>query len=325
MRDQTWDIVKGIGILLVIINHIMGFPIISMFHMPLFFIASGYFAKPNREKSFYWKNFKSLIIPYLKWGFLITLIYFLLDKGKGLLYLKDVLLGISFDNNYGISFGPLWFLLSLFWCKCIYNILSKHINNDYILAISILLSLGVIVLSQYCNIKLIPYFITTSFPALFFYSMGVFWKTHIDVTKFKSNHIIWLIIAIISISWYQLKSPGLNYSLSKLTFFPFCLINGFLYTLLIYWAVSKIQAADKKIKWGGQFLAFCGQNSMDMFLFHSVEFAFIIGGLRNSLEVVIHSSIIIALINIIINTAFAILYVYTKRILFSAIKKSTKA
>lgn len=251
MRDQTWDIVKGIGILLVIINHIMGFPIISMFHMPLFFIASGYFAKPNRDKSFYWKNFKSLIIPYLKWGFLITLIYFLLDKGKGLLYLKDVLLGISFDNKYGISFGPLWFLLSLFWCKCIYNILSKHINNDYILAISILLSLGVIVLSQYCNIKLIPYFITTSFPALFFYSMGVFWKTHIDVTKFKSNHIIWLIIAIISISWYQLKSPGLNYSLSKLTFFPFCLINGFLYTLLLYWVVSKIQAADKKIKWGG--------------------------------------------------------------------------
>ena len=53
MRDQTWDIVKGIGILLVIINHIMGFPIISMFHMPLFFIASGYFAKPNRDKSFF--------------------------------------------------------------------------------------------------------------------------------------------------------------------------------------------------------------------------------------------------------------------------------
>ena len=295
--------------------------------MPLFFIASGYFAKPNRDKSiFCWKNFKSLIIPYLKWGFLITLIYFLLDKEKGLLYLKDVLLGISFDNNYGISFGPLWFLLSLFWCKCIYNILSKHIINNYILVISIILSWGVQILSQYCNIRVIPYFITTSFPALFFYSMGVFWKTHIDVTKFKKNHIIWLVLAIISISWYQLKTPGLNYSLSKLTFFPFCLINGFLYTLLLYWVVSKIQAADKKIKWGGDnFLAFCGQNSMDMFLFHSVEFAFIIGGLRNSLEVVIHSSIIIALINIIINTAFAILYVYTKRILFSAIKKSTKA
>lgn len=72
-------------------------------------------------------------------------------------------------------------------------------------------------------------------------------------------------------------------------------------------------------------MAFCGQNSMDMFLFYSVEFAFIIGGLRNSLEVVIHSAIIIALIIIIINTAFAILYVYTKRILFSAMKKSTKA
>ena len=55
------------------------------------------------------------------------------------------------------------------------------------------------------------------------------------------------------------------------------------------------------IKWGGQFLAFCGQKSMDMFLFHSVEFAFIIGGIKTGLEVIIHSSNIIAIINIILN------------------------
>ena len=51
-RDITFDIMKGIGILLVITCHFFGWnhPFMSRFirsfHMPLFFLVAGYFSKP---------------------------------------------------------------------------------------------------------------------------------------------------------------------------------------------------------------------------------------------------------------------------------------
>lgn len=53
-RDITFDMMKGIGIILVIIGHLAhGFgwlvPAIYTFHMPLFFILSGYFYKEKKN------------------------------------------------------------------------------------------------------------------------------------------------------------------------------------------------------------------------------------------------------------------------------------
>lgn len=48
-RNDTIDIMKGIGILLVMLGHFVdGFAhtFIYSFHMPLFFVLAGYFAKP---------------------------------------------------------------------------------------------------------------------------------------------------------------------------------------------------------------------------------------------------------------------------------------
>lgn len=50
-RDSTIDVLKGIGIILVVIGH-SGCPqllcdSISSFHMPLFLIASGFFFKES--------------------------------------------------------------------------------------------------------------------------------------------------------------------------------------------------------------------------------------------------------------------------------------
>ena len=48
-RDTTFDIMKGIGILLVLLGHVYEWKAIGhfvySFHMPLFFIVAGYFSK----------------------------------------------------------------------------------------------------------------------------------------------------------------------------------------------------------------------------------------------------------------------------------------
>lgn len=62
-RDITFDMMKGIGIILVIIGHLAhGFgwlvPAIYTFHMPLFFILSGYFYKEKKITELLHRDFQ---------------------------------------------------------------------------------------------------------------------------------------------------------------------------------------------------------------------------------------------------------------------------
>ena len=86
-RIEYLDSLKGFGIILVIINHILpsGHPIIkwmSDFHMPLFFIISGillYYSssfKSSNNLQFILKKFKDLILTYLK--YMLILIIFII-------------------------------------------------------------------------------------------------------------------------------------------------------------------------------------------------------------------------------------------------------
>jgi len=60
-RILYFDIAKGIAILAVIIGHLGGLPdilgrFIFSFHMPLFFLISGYFMKPMSMKGIFRKR-----------------------------------------------------------------------------------------------------------------------------------------------------------------------------------------------------------------------------------------------------------------------------
>jgi fucose 4-O-acetylase-like acetyltransferase len=67
-----FDILKGIGILLVVFAHVCaGWPrlagIIYLFHMPLFFFISGYLYSRagTSRRSFFFKKFRFLILPWM--------------------------------------------------------------------------------------------------------------------------------------------------------------------------------------------------------------------------------------------------------------------
>lgn len=81
-RDTTIDILKGLGIILVVIGH-SGCPeqmrdIIYSFHMPLFFIASGWFFKSSsleNKKDFFLRKVKGVYLPFLKWSLIFLLLH----------------------------------------------------------------------------------------------------------------------------------------------------------------------------------------------------------------------------------------------------------
>ena len=74
-RDLTWDAIKGIAILLMVVGH-SGCPyylrnFIYLFHMGLFYYASGHFFKAKGVEGFlpfFKKKIKGLYWPFVKWG-----------------------------------------------------------------------------------------------------------------------------------------------------------------------------------------------------------------------------------------------------------------
>lgn len=84
IRDITFDIAKGIGIVLVVIGHYIpdtapswyiGFvSFVYHFHMPLFFMIAGFFYERSIKKIGYWRfvrsKFERLMFPYfiLSWA-----------------------------------------------------------------------------------------------------------------------------------------------------------------------------------------------------------------------------------------------------------------
>ena len=81
-RDITFDVLKGIGIILMVVGH-SGSPkwihdSIYSFHMPLFFIASGWFFNEwSLENKWVYtqKKVKGLYLPYLKWSLIFLLLH----------------------------------------------------------------------------------------------------------------------------------------------------------------------------------------------------------------------------------------------------------
>lgn len=122
-RIRFFDELKGFAIMLVVIGHVMQFSFgfkqsnivdsLSIFHMPLFFVISGYFAlkKNNRRTtllSLFIHRTVQLLIPLCIWSCIFCL-------------LKDINLIDLIQNN----FGGYWFL----WVLWIISILFLLINN----------------------------------------------------------------------------------------------------------------------------------------------------------------------------------------------------
>ena len=134
------DTVKGIGIICVMFGH-LGIEIVDRivftFHMPLFFLISGYFLNVNlRLWEFVKEKAKRLLIPYYVTGSIICLLLILADIIRRMWssIISDIgsmLVAIIYGSSFSISqriqgIGAIWFLWALFWSVTIVKIVDKH-------------------------------------------------------------------------------------------------------------------------------------------------------------------------------------------------------
>ena len=179
-RDQSIDIAKAIGIILMVIGHFKGLPLwlekwIFSFHMPLFFVLSGYLFKQKTEIQIIKGGLKSLVWPYIYTTLISVVIVLLLASPKNAF---NPILG-AFCGSQGnpnakiilsnLQAGPIWFLMSLFWCRIYFSLIFKRFKEKY-LFVSFLIGLPMAVFSA--KIANIPLCIGSGAVSLMFYATG---------------------------------------------------------------------------------------------------------------------------------------------------------
>lgn len=152
-RLEWVDIAKGIAIILMVIGHEVNnlniHTLIFSFHMPLFFILSGYTSSQIGS----WEKFYSKLKKNFVHVYLLALLMIMLLGVENLIFLKGFSLmsffqsiskGIFWGSNIptiGVAgVGVMWFLIVFFWAKVLFDLMQIIFSTSSIGIILIVMS-----------------------------------------------------------------------------------------------------------------------------------------------------------------------------------------
>lgn len=266
-RDQSLDILRGIGIFLMVFDHVgwgsLVHTYIQSFHMPLFFIASGYLWKNEVLSSLAKKRFKSLMIPYAVFSTAFLLLQIApVFGGEQSLHnsLKAVLLYPSDIDNMPIA-PALWFLPCMFSASIVYSLLSRL---DFKLKAYIIVCISTLGMtySQLFD-RILPFTIEPMTVALGFMLVG-------ELIKKNNNRVMewldqsWIIILLLMVeAMLAILNGSVDMRSARYHNCFLYLINGIAGTLS-YWGIAKgISSINTQILFFGvQWISYLSRNAM---------------------------------------------------------------
>ena len=213
------DSAKGIGIILVIMGHLLyssDIPwlnqIIYSFHMPLFFILSGYVQKKEFKPGFIKNRAKRLLIPYIAFS-IMGILYFGLRLIHQGLSIPEILADFLYVNGE-VSNHPLWFLIVLFEISVIIRMMEypRRSTTIQIILLLLFMLLGKLVYQYSQQLQFLRFFgLNRAIVCSGFYMAGVL------IRKIRLNLNPWVFI-ILSIILTILFGAGLNRKVSLYSF-----------------------------------------------------------------------------------------------------------
>lgn len=192
-RIEEFDILKGLGIICVVIGHTQ-IPkglhsVIYSFHMPLFFLVSGFFYRPLPVTQYLKKSSNHLLIPWLFFAILAFLLFLgmsFVASHKFWHALSNTISQINLaDENCKILYRSIWFLPVLFVVSNIHNIVNNFLNNYHLHG---LVALSLLALGFWAQVNIdLPFFIDTILSVYAFYWLGSLIGQKKEVIHFKST------------------------------------------------------------------------------------------------------------------------------------------
>ncbi|MCM3181906.1 acyltransferase family protein [Priestia megaterium] len=138
-REKWLDIAKGIGIVLILIDHSQNFlsSYVSWFHLTIFFVVSGYLFKPINgiEDLIAWIKRRTivLLVPYFSFLLCITLYRYVIEILKGnhniAWFVKDFIAKIYGGQYLTGDYAPFWFITCLLGTQIIFAIIHTLIRS----------------------------------------------------------------------------------------------------------------------------------------------------------------------------------------------------
>ena len=265
-RDITFDIIKGFGVILIIAGHTLGYenaayPFIYVFHVPLFFMVSGFFYKHQELRNQLKKDFRRLLLPY----FFVTLVEVVLVVLFEYFIKHHLCIPIQL---FWSSISPVWFLLALFFIRFLFNFLLRCIPCHALEGAFLISSFFLFLTHRYSI--LMPFSFSSAGGSLIFFAIGYYIKRY-RILERVQNKSSWL-VPIALLFWTNSAVNGKvdtfmnEYKLWVLDYVG--AISGVYLTFLI----SKYVAM--RCRGFASLLSKAGFYSLVIICFHSIEFIF---------------------------------------------------
>lgn len=208
-RIDSIDVARGIAIICIILGHLGIYNInrvVFTFHVPIFFLISGYFINDKQNViSFIKKRFRTLIVPYYFTCLVMIIVATIMSwyyNGTTTIIqtIKDWLIASLYGAgdahtflNYNIkAIGAIWFLWASFWGSVFLRISLKFNSMIRCIFVFILFILGV----HFRNLIWLPFSIQPGCCALFYMYIGYsFRKQKANIINFSNEFKLLLIIS----------------------------------------------------------------------------------------------------------------------------------
>lgn len=278
MRRREIDILRGMMIICVVIGHCSiarHLPVdVFWFHMPIFFMISGYLTKtptqnPLTNKKYLTKKALRYVLPYFSYSIVLYCIFHPESILKNIV--RTVYAGY---NNITIYSFPFWFINTLFVGSIAFNFMlwqyGRYRKTNLVLALSMLFIFIVIHLDCIYPLPFpLPWGIDEMLGALVFMYIGYVYKGREHI---KSCYLLSIIAVVFSIYScvcdydYTLNMENMEYNNLVLDLVVPCSFAMLFYGLSL--AVRRIAVINKIFEE-------IGKASMTIFFTHASFFIFI--------------------------------------------------
>ncbi|MFI3266050.1 MAG: acyltransferase family protein [Rikenellaceae bacterium] len=202
-RIEFIDLAKGICIIFVVASH-CGFavdlPGLGIVRMPLYFILSGLFFKEySGFGEFVVRKTNKILIPFIFFYLVSYALYYMLQYLAPQLLITDARGVFDIFNNRQYFNGPIWFLLSLYWCGLIFAGVIASTKSLFVRCVAVLaIGCGGVFLGG--KDLFLPMFIDVAMTALPFYCFGYYLKRTAILYQNKYDRYNLIFVAILYIA-----------------------------------------------------------------------------------------------------------------------------
>lgn len=275
-RIEWVDVIKGFAIIMVMWGHTYNNALIHVFiysfHIPLFFLMSGYFfsIKNMKYKDFLWYKIKTLLFPMAIFSIINVFIQIIINFDN-LAIIPKRLAGIFIELRGSQYDSGLWFITCLFVAELIYWIVIKLSKDNLTIEISLLLICAIVGNLYIAFVDhIVPWSIEAALIAIGFLGAGRLIRTYeskfIDQINAKVLVVCIIIFAVSSFLNYMYGVCPDIYA-DKIGIIPLYYISA-LSGSMIFIIVFRLLPTSRVLK-------FVGQNSFIFYAFHGTMFSLI--------------------------------------------------